>query len=210
MLMERPTGKKVGAIEDIAAFSFYPSKNLGCVGEVGMITTDNDGLAVLCRRYRDHGSTKKFEHTCIGTNARMDGLNAAVLSVKLPHLDEWNRQRRSIAQFYRARLSGLPLQLRNEADIAGHVYHLYQIRLTDRDRMAERLMKRGISVTVHYPVAMHLHQGFSHLGYAAGDFPVAEKHARETLSIPCYPGMTGTQTSYVADSIAELTRKERS
>ncbi len=195
---------KVGGIEDIAAFSFYPSKNLGCLGEAGMITTNDDELAVWCRRYRDHGSTKKFEHTCVGLNARMDGLSAAVLSTKLTYLDEWNEQRRTIARSYNSLLSGLPIQTPFEMDGVTHVYHIYQIRLLERDKAAEHLMRHGVSTTLHYPVAMHLHPGFSYLQYSKGDFPVAEQLARETLSLPCFPGMTQDQVAYVATCLKEF------
>jgi UDP-2-acetamido-2-deoxy-ribo-hexuluronate aminotransferase len=197
---------KVGGIEDIAAFSFYPSKNLGCLGESGMITTNDDELAVWCRRYRDHGSTKKFEHTCIGINARMDGLSAAVLLTKLTYLNEWNEQRRTVAGSYNSLLCGLPIQTPLEVEGVTHVYHIYQIRLHERDKAAEHLMRHGVSTTIHYPFAMHLHPGFSYLQYREGDFPVAERLARETLSLPCFPGMTQDQVAHVATCLKEFCR----
>jgi dTDP-4-amino-4,6-dideoxygalactose transaminase len=196
-------GRKVGAIEDCAAFSFYPSKNLGCIGEGGMVTTNDADLALRCRMFRDHGSVKKFEHRHIALNGRMDGLNAAVLSVKLPHLDRWNEQRRAIARSYNAALSGLGVETPREAHGATHVFHVYQLQLDDRDRVAAFLTARRIGVTKHYPVPMHLHEGFAFLGHRTGEFPVAEKLARRTLSIPCYPGMTEEQQDYVIDNLRE-------
>jgi len=194
-------GRRVGGIEDCAAFSFYPSKNLGCLGEAGMITTDDPAIARLCRLYRDHGSDRKYVHDCVGTNARMEGLQAAVLAVKLPYLDTWNGERMSIARFFNERLSTLPLELPREAKGSTHVYHVYQVRTSARDEAVEYLTRMGVSVTLHYPVPMHLHGGFAYLGGEKGDFPVAEEIARTTLSLPCFPGMTEGQQSYVAGCV---------
>jgi dTDP-4-amino-4,6-dideoxygalactose transaminase len=196
-------GIKVGALEDIAAFSFYPSKNLGSVGESGIITTNNDELALLCRRYRDHGSIRKFEHDAVGLNARMDGLNAAVLSTKLPYLDEWNGKRREIAEYYSEQFADLPFSLPQEAHDTVHVYHIYQIQIENREQALAFLTRKGIGVTIHYPVPMHLHKGFSYLKYTLGDFPVSETHSQRTLSLPCYPGMTENQRRYVAMCVRE-------
>jgi dTDP-4-amino-4,6-dideoxygalactose transaminase len=197
-------GKKVGSIEDIGAFSFYPSKNLGSTGEAGIVTTNDDDLALLCRRFRDHGSTKKFEHDVVGTNARMDGLSAAILAAKLPHLDQWNRERLSIARDYTVRLSDFPARLPVEQNDVGHVFHIYQMQLEARDQAIAFLSGKGIGVTIHYPVPMHLHKGFSFLGHATGAFPVAEQLARTTLSLPCYPGMTEEQRMYVVGCVGEF------
>ncbi len=197
-------GRKVGAIEDAGAFSFYPSKNLGCLGEAGMITTNDGEIARLCRLYRDHGSAKKYEHDVVGTNARMEGLQAAILAVKLPFLDRWNDQRRDVARFFNTHLAGLPVTLPVESPGVRHVYHIYQIRLADRDAAADHLTRRGVSVTLHYPVPMHLHRGFSHLRYRRGDFPVAERLAAGTLSLPCYPGMNEEQLVHVAGAVSEF------
>ena len=204
-------GVKVGALEDIAAFSFYPSKNLGSLGEAGIITTNDDKLAELSRLYRDHGSIRKFEHDCVGTNARMDGLQAAVLSTKLTFLDGWNAQRRGIAAFYASQLADLPLVLPCEVKGSTHVYHIFQIQLDDRASAIEFLSRKGVGVTIHYPVPMHLHKGFSDLGYKKGDFPIAEALAGRTLSLPCYPGMTEEQWMYVVKCVMEfMTGRETS
>lgn len=196
-------GRRVGSIEDIAAFSFYPSKNLGGIGEAGMITTNDDGLAEACRRFRDHGSTRKYEHETIGLNARLSAIQAAVLSVKLPFLDEWNQQRRAIARFYSEALKELPMDLPQEAGDGTHVYHVYQIRLDERDDLAASLTAMGIGVAKHYPVAMHLHKGFAYLRHRPGDFPVAEDLARRTLSLPCYPGMSEEQQVRVVSAVKQ-------
>lgn len=194
-------GKKVGSIEDIAAFSFYPSKNLGCLGEAGIITTDDDNLFELCRKYRDHGSTKKFEHTHIGINGRMAGLNAAVLAVKLPFLDKWNDQRREVAYRYNSLLSNMGIHLPQEGNGIEHVYHVYQIQIEKRDLVLNKMKEAGIGVNVHYPVAMHQHKGFEYLGYHEGDFPIAEQLAEHTMSLPCYPGLQDHQIEHIAEQL---------
>jgi len=197
-------GRRVGSIEDIAAFSFYPSKNLGSIGEAGIITTNDNQLAELCQKYRNHGSIKKFEHTSIGINARMEALQAAVLSVKLPHLDEWNEQRRGVARFYNARFTNMPVKVPKEINDIEHVYHVYQIQVDHRDILFEKMMQKGIGVNIHYPVPMHLHEGFAYLQYQEGNFPVAENLAAHTLSLPCYPGIKEEQMIYVVNTLKEL------
>jgi UDP-2-acetamido-2-deoxy-ribo-hexuluronate aminotransferase len=197
-------GRKVGAIEDIAAFSFYPSKNLGCIGEAGGIATNDKELAELCRKYRDHGSTKKFEHTHIGINARMDGINAAVLSVKLKYLDEWNLDRLRIAGKYSDIISGLNIETQKVEKNYSHVFHIYQIQIKNRDYVLAKMQEKGIGVNIHYPVPLHLHKGFSFLNYKKGDFPVAEQLAEETLSLPVYPYMKDIQVEYVCKVLKSL------
>lgn len=197
-------GKKVGAIEDIAAFSFYPSKNLGCIGETGGIATNDEKLAELCRKYRDHGSTKKFEHTHIGLNARMDGLNAAVLSVKLKYLDDWNHERNIIAGRYTEILSNINIVTPIVEKNLYHVFHVYQIQIKDRDKILIKMQERGIGVNIHYPVPLHLHEGFSYLNNKKGDYPVAEKLAQNTLSLPVYPYMKIEQAEYVCKVFSQV------
>jgi dTDP-4-amino-4,6-dideoxygalactose transaminase len=197
-------GKKVGAIEDIAAFSFYPSKNLGCIGEAGGIATNDEKLADLCRKYRDHGSTKKFEHTHIGLNARMDGLNAAVLSVKLKYLDDWNNDRKRIASIYNNILSNFNIETPIVEKNFSHVFHIYQIQIKNRDYVLTKMQEKGIGVNIHYPVPLHLHEGFSFLNNKKGDFPVAERLAENTLSLPCYQYMKDEQAEYVCEVLRSL------
>jgi len=199
-------GVNVGALGDAAAFSFYPSKNLGAPGEGGIITTSDPDVAEQCRRFRDHGSVKKFVHTCIGLNARMSGLTAAVLAVKLPYLDEWNEQRRVLARGYTDQMSDLPVTLPHEQAQCTHVYHVYQLGIARRDEVMHYLGEQGIATTMHYPVPMHMHEGFAELGYRGGDFPRAETLAEHTLSIPCYPGMSPDQQQYVVENIRAAAR----
>jgi dTDP-4-amino-4,6-dideoxygalactose transaminase len=199
-------GRRVGAIEDIAAFSFYPSKNLGSIGEAGMVTTNDPRLAELCMMFRNHGSIKKFDHTHVGINARMEALQAAVLAVKLPHLDNWNEQRRSAARFYRTNLANVPVKVPHEIGNTEHVYHVYQIQVENRDILFEKMTHKGIGVNIHYPVPMHLHKGLAYLHYTKGDFPIAEGLASRTLSLPCYPGITDEQLMYVVNTLKELLR----
>lgn len=197
-------GKKVGAIEDIAAFSFYPSKNLGCIGEAGGIATNDENLADLCRKFRDHGSTKKFVHTHIGLNARMDGINAAILSVKLKYLDDWNNDRIRIAGIYNSRLSDLKIDTPVVEKNLSHVFHIYQIQIMNRDYILSKMQEKGIGGNIHYPVPLHLHEGFSFLKNKKGDFPVAEKLADNTLSLPCYPYMKDQQAEYVCKVLKSI------
>lgn len=197
-------GKKVGAIEDIAAFSFYPSKNLGCIGETGGIATNDEKLAELCRKYRDHGSTKKFEHTHVGLNARMDGLNAAVLSVKLKYLDEWNHERKLIAGRYTDILPCVNIVTPMAEKNLSHVFHIYQVQIKNRDNILIKMQERGVGVNVHYPLPLHLHKGLSFLNNKSGDYPVAEKLAKNTLSLPCYPYMKIKQVEYVCKVLKSI------
>jgi dTDP-4-amino-4,6-dideoxygalactose transaminase len=197
-------GRRVGAIEDIAAFSFYPSKNLGSIGEAGMVTTNDPRLAELCMMFRNHGSIEKFDHAHVGINARMEALQAAVLTVKLPYLEGWNEQRRRAALFYNRHLADVPVKTPEEVDNIDHVYHIYQIQVPDRDDLCEKMVQRGIGVNIHYPVPMHLHKAFAYLQHAKGDFPIAEALAAQTLSLPCYPGITEEQQMYVVNTLKKL------
>jgi dTDP-4-amino-4,6-dideoxygalactose transaminase len=197
-------GQKTGSLGSGGAFSFYPGKNIGALGEAGIITTDNDELANLCRSYRDHGSTAKFEHNHIGINGRLDGIQAAMLRVKLPHLDGWNRARQKVARAYNERLANTPIILPLDFKNSEHVYHVYAIRVENRDEVFKRMQEKGIGVNIHYPVPMHLHPGFSNLGYQRGDFINAEICADETLSLPCFPEMTVNQIDYVSESLKTI------
>jgi dTDP-4-amino-4,6-dideoxygalactose transaminase len=193
--------KKTGSFGTFGAFSFYPCKNLGAIGEAGMITTNNETLANLCRMYRDHGSVEKFKHNLIGTNNRLDGIQAAVLSVKLPHLDMWNKRRNQIGKMYNQLLGSIDAQLPYEEEHSFHVFHVYQMLIDNRDELYHKLQKEGIGVNLHYPVPMHLHPAFEKLGYKKGDFPVAENLAQKTISLPCYPELTDEEIVFVSDTI---------
>jgi dTDP-4-amino-4,6-dideoxygalactose transaminase len=196
----RYNGRRVGAFGDAAAFSFYPSKNLGALGDGGMVTTDDDRVADTLRLLRNYGQRVKYYHSIAGTNSRLDTLQAAVLSVKLPYLDGWNADRRRHAGAYRQRLAGhvdTPLEA---ADVE-HVYHLYVVQTRDRDALAQRLRARQIQTAIHYPVPAHLQEACAGLGYKMGDFPITEAAAAHILSLPMFAELTGAQIDYVADTV---------
>lgn len=198
-------GKRAGSLGDAGCFSFYPGKNLGAFGEAGAVVTNNQEYADRIKVFRDHGQSKKYYHDMVGWNARMDGLQAAVLEVKLKYLDEWNEARRKNACLYDNLFSGLDaIKTPREAEYAKHVYHLYPIRTESRDYMLSGLKEKDIFCGIHYPVPLHLTGAYSGLGYKKGDFPVAEKIADELLSLPLFPELTDTQIHYVADMVKVL------
>ncbi|HEY9735136.1 MAG TPA: DegT/DnrJ/EryC1/StrS family aminotransferase [Trichocoleus sp.] len=205
-------GYRAGAVGTAAAFSFYPSKNLGALGDGGMLLTQQAMVAQTVRSLRNYGATRKYYHTePAGTNSRLDTLQAAVLHLKLPHLAQWNQQRNQLAQAYDRALKPLAdlgiMPVRNDSG-SGHVYHLYIIRVThncpvDRSVLQLELESAGIQTGIHYPVPCHLQPAFTSLGYQAGDFPRAETLSQEILSLPMYPGMTSAQVERVTRAIAE-------
>ena len=195
-------GKRAGSWGDAATFSFYPAKNLGAYGDAGAIVTNSEEVAARARMLRDHGRTDKYLHEYIGVNSRLDTLQAAVLSVKLAHMDEWNAARRAIAAKYDAALSELAwLTAPTEIASGKHIYHLYVIQCARREELWRYLSNSGIGVGIHYPVPLHLQPAFRLLGYGAGDFPVAERLADSILSIPMYPEMTAAQQQRVVETI---------
>jgi dTDP-4-amino-4,6-dideoxygalactose transaminase len=201
-------GRRAGSLGIAAAFSFYPGKNLGACGEAGAITTNDAGIAEKARMIREHGQIKKYVHKVIGWNARMDGIQGAILSVKLRHLDAWNDGRRKAAGMYRELLAGAKeVTLPVEAKYAKHIYHVFAVRVRERDRLLKELADRGIHSAIHYPGPIHLQQAYAGLGLPAGSFPVAEKCAEEYLSLPMYPELTKDQAAYVADNLRALSGK---
>jgi dTDP-4-amino-4,6-dideoxygalactose transaminase len=195
-------GKKAGSIGDVGCFSFYPGKNLGAYGEAGAVVTNNDQLADKMRMFRDHGQPKKYYHDMIGWNARMDGFQGAVLSVKLKHIDAWNEARRTNARLYTQLFAGASgLVAPREADYAKHVYHIYAIRVRNRDAFMAGLGEKDIATGIHYPVPLHLTGAYRFLGYKAGDFPVAERCANEFVSLPMFPELTAEQINYVGKEV---------
>ena len=196
-------GRKVGTFGRAAAFSFYPSKNLGAYGEAGAVLTNDPALAEKVRMLRDHGGRKKYHHEFVGYNYRMDGFQGAVLGVKLRYLAEWTERRRRAAARYRELLDGLPVRLPREKPHVRHVYHLFVIRVAERDRVAAALNDKGIATGVHYPIPLHLSEAYRELGYREGDFPVAEAASKEILSLPIYPELTDEQMDYVAKCLKE-------
>lgn len=195
-------GKPAGSIGTAGCFSFYPGKNLGAYGEAGAVVTNDSGLAEKIRMLRDHGQTKKYHHAMIGWNGRMDGIQAAVLSVKLKYLSSWNDARRENALRYDRLLAGVnDITLPMEMDYARHVYHIYAVRTEKRDALQCFLAEKGISCLIHYPQPIHLQDAYSSLGLTRGDFPVAEKSSQEVLSLPMSPDLGEHQLEYVATQI---------
>jgi len=201
-------GRPAGSMGHAGAFSFYPGKNLGAWGEAGAITTNDPALRDQLNMFREHGQKKKYFHDVVGWNARMDGLQAAVLKVKLKYLDRANDGRRRAAARYRQLLDGIALPL--EAGYARHIYHVYALRVEQRDELLKQLGERGIGCGIHYPVPVHLQNAYANLGYKRGDFPVAEACADSFLSLPMYPELTDQQLDTVAAELkACLLQRER-
>jgi dTDP-3-amino-3,4,6-trideoxy-alpha-D-glucose transaminase len=198
-------GSKVGSSGHLTCFSFYPGKNLGAYGEAGAIACNDPEQARKVRLLRDHGSPAKYQHTLIGTNARLDSLQAAVLSVKLRHLDEWNSLRARHAEAYARGLAGsmvLPPELSPHGE---HNFHLFVVRTAERDALKQFLENRGISTGIHYPVPIHLTKAYQDLGHpGAGSFPTAERLSREILSLPMYAELSSTQIKSVIDSVLDF------
>jgi len=195
--------KRVGTFGIAGCFSFYPGKNLGCLGEGGAIVTNDSQLAERMRMLRDHGSVKKYEHRVPGYNFRMEGLQGGFLSVKLNHLDSWNERRRSAAMRYRELLSDSGLTLPAEMAYGEHVYHLYVIQSDNRDALRQQLSAAGIETGLHYPVPLHLQEAYACLGYSRGSFPVSEQLAQRILSLPMHPGISEAQIAQVASVLLE-------
>ncbi len=197
-------GRKAGSMGVTGCFSFYPGKNLGAFGEAGAITTDEPELRHKIQILRDHGQASKYTHAAIGWNARMDGLQAAILSVKLRHLAAGNETRQAIARRYHELLADEP-RIRRPACPQGsrHVYHIYAVRVPDRDGVLQRMAARGVNCGIHYPVPIHLQRAYGFLGLGPGSFPVAERCAREVLSLPIYPQLRPEQLEFVAEVLKE-------
>ena len=204
-------GYKAGAVGKAAAFSFYPSKNLGGLGDGGMLVTADADIAAKMRRLRNYGSSQKYVHIESGTNSRLDTLQAAILQQKLPYLDRWNSDRFTIATEYNQQLAPLAsvgiLPLENHSH-TGHVYHLYVIRIDEcpltREQIQTQLTAVGIQTGIHYPIPCHLQLAFTYLGYQTGDFPHAEKLSAQILSLPMYPGLNHHQITEVVSAIRLL------
>jgi dTDP-4-amino-4,6-dideoxygalactose transaminase len=196
-------GARVGGIGKLGCFSFYPSKNLSCLGDGGAVTTNDPELAQRIRRLRVHGATKKYHHQFLGYNSRLDEVQAALLRVKFSHLDRWNESRRLHARYYDERLSSVVLTPRALAHNR-HIYNQYTIRTQRRDELKSWLAEKGISSEVHYPLPLPFQPAFASLGYKPGDFPAAEAAAREVLSLPIYPEITQTQQDFVIETITQF------
>jgi dTDP-4-amino-4,6-dideoxygalactose transaminase len=196
-------GQRVGGIGDIGCFSLYYSKNLGAYGEAGVCVTNNADYATAMRTFRDHGSRVRYQHEIIGTNARLDELQAAILRVKLPYLDGWNAQRRAHAATYTAALRGVVIATPEAQAWAGHVYYVYVVRVADRDQVRRELESQGVLSGVHYPIPCHLQPACASLGYTRGSLPVTEAYAEQILSIPLYPELTPEQIETVIGAVKQ-------
>ena len=194
-------GRRCGSLGRIAAFSFYPPKNLGAYGDAGAVTTDDEDLAASIRLARDLGQRAKYEHAVIAGNERLDTLHAAVLRVKLRHLERWNARRREHAEAYTQVLRGV-VETPREADGAVSSWHLYVIRVANRDDVRETLAAEGISTGLHYPIPLHLQPALAELGYGTGSFPVAEEWARTMLSLPMFAELEPAEIEWVADLVS--------
>lgn len=202
-------GRQAGAMGAIGCFSFYPSKNLGGAGDGGMMTTNDDKLAERLRVLRVHGSATKYYHSLIGINSRLDSLQAAILRVKLPHLDGWSEARATNAARYNQLFedAGLmeEIELPAVRERVRHIFNQYVIRVGEkRDALVEHLKRHEIGTDIYYPLPLHLQECFSYLGYGEGDFPEAERAARETIALPIYPELTARQQSYVVETIRDF------
>ena len=197
-------GQTTGMLGDMACFSFYPAKNLGACGEGGALVTNNPGFAARAKSLREHGSTQRYHHDEVGYNYRMEGFQGAVLGVKLKHFDAWAAGRRRVAKRYAELLADTPLQLPRETGNAESAWHLYTVRHPRRDELKKFLDENGIGNAVHYPIPLHLQKVYAHLGHKPGDFPVAEKAAREVLSLPMFPELTDAQIRRVTEVVRQF------
>jgi dTDP-4-amino-4,6-dideoxygalactose transaminase len=198
-------GRRAGSLGDAGCFSFYPGKNLGAYGEAGAVVTSDHKLADRIRMLRDHGQSRKYYHEMVGINGRMDGIQGAVLSVKLKYLDAWNSARRDHAALYERLLDGIPaVSAPKEMQYARHVYHVYAVRSGGREKLIDALAESGIACGVHYPVPIHLQQAYASRGEGAGSYPVAERCAREFVSLPMFPELTKEQIAYVGGELGRL------
>lgn len=196
--------KKAGSFGMFAAFSFYPGKNLGAYGDGGMIVTNKKEIASKILLFRNYGQRKKYEHESMGWNKRLDTIQAAVLRVKLKKLDQWNKQRIAHARLYNKLLMNLPVVLPILPKKTEHIFHIYAIRASKRDKLATYLKNKGIATVIHYPTPIHLQKAYAHLRYKKGDFPVAEETALELLSLPMFPELTEKEIIFITKQIAQF------
>ncbi|MGQ9602996.1 MAG: DegT/DnrJ/EryC1/StrS family aminotransferase [bacterium] len=196
-------GRRAGSIGDVAAFSFYPAKNLGAYGDAGMVVTDDKDVADKVRLYSNHGRRSAYDHAVEGFNERLDGIQAAVLSVKLKYLDSWNEMRNRAARRYDGMLKDLPVRTPKQMYYAKHIYHLYVIRIAQRDKVRDYLASKGVGTGIHYPIPIHLLDAYRHAGIPKASYPETEKAAEEILSLPMYAEINEEQQRYVVDCIAE-------
>jgi dTDP-4-amino-4,6-dideoxygalactose transaminase len=198
--------KQTGNLGTLGTFSFYVSKNLGAFGDGGAITTNSATLAKKLKRLREYGETSRYSYEEVGFNSRLDAVQAAILSVKLKHLDKWNSQRQQIARYYNKRFRAeLPSIITPSTEnISSHVYHLYVIQTQKRNKLLKYLAEKGIQAAIHYPIPLHLQHSLQSLKYKQGDFPITEKIAGEILSLPMYPQLSKKQQDYIVESVSSF------
>ncbi|MCL6471235.1 MAG: DegT/DnrJ/EryC1/StrS family aminotransferase [Firmicutes bacterium] len=194
-------GRKVGSLGSVACFSFFPSKNLGAAGDGGAVVTNDKELADKVRLLRQHGSNKKYHHSLMGYNSRLDELQAAILLVKLKHIDRWNNARRQKAKYYDKLFADTKIITPSSPEHVKHVYHLYIIKVPNRERIETALKENGIGHGVYYPVPLHLQEVYKDLGYTEGDLPVSEAASKQTIAIPLYPELEESDMEIIADII---------
>lgn len=194
-------GRKLGTIGDAGCFSFYPSKNLGAYGDGGAVVTDDEETAGRLKRLRNYGEERRYYHATKGINSRLDEIQAAILRVKLVHLERWNARRREIAAMYDSEINTDLVQKPARLSYGEHNYHLYVVRCGERDAMQQHLASRGVATFIHYPIPIHLQDAYRDLGKREGDYPAAENCAREVLSLPIFPELTDAEVHYVAESV---------
>jgi len=199
--------KKVGSFGDISCFSFYPTKNLGALGDGGAVVTNNEQLAEKVRLWRMYGEKERYESQLVGHNSRLDEIQAAILRAKLKHVDKWNHKRRAIAERYGNEFSKIPVTPVHDTSLGKAVYHLFVVRAPDRERLVGHLREKGVAVGVHYPQPIHLTKSFAHLGYRLGDFPVSEEASRLVLSLPCHPQMEEADIEQVVEAVKSFYSK---
>jgi dTDP-4-amino-4,6-dideoxygalactose transaminase len=197
-------GKKVGSLGHIGCFSFYPGKNLGAYGDAGAIVTNDHDLADRCRMLANHGRLEKYSHVIEGQNSRLDGMQAAILSVKLKHLDSWSMERNRVADYYSKSLPDEVLELPEKMEDATHVYHLFVIQVEKRDELIKFLSDKGISTGIHYPIPLPFQKAYAYLGHRPSDFPVSERLSHSILSLPVFAELTEEQMACVVSGIREF------
>jgi len=198
--------RKIGSMADVDAFSFYPTKPLGAYGDGGMVTTNDDDIAEKIRLLRNYGETTKYHHAIKGFNSRLDEMQAAILRVKMKHLDQWIAMRRKNAGAYTEALQGPSVIMPSEPAGYKHVYYLYVVRSKRRDALQEHLASKGVGTMVHYPIPIHMQSAYNDAGWKKGDFPAAERSAEEMISLPMYPELRKDEIGYVTESISEFGR----
>lgn len=201
-------GRRVGGLGDMGCFSFYPGKNLGAYGEGGMVVTNNSEFTRTIRMLRDWGAEKKYHHVLKGYNYRLEGIQGAVLRVKLKYLEEWTESRRAAATYYNQLLKGTGVATPKEMAYARHVYHVYAIRTKQRHEWQQALQAKGVQTGIHYPIPVHLLAAYADLGYKVGDFPHSEQAANEVLSLPMFAELTRVQCEEVCNAVKELAKIE--